>query len=148
MKYDKPLVAAGIGALSTIPYEIITRILVYTGIGKYSLYQLDSLVVTIYRPTAVVGVIVSTVVGGTGAVLFYYGLKKLGTDYLILKSILISLLYWLTLEFIFALAFEDKVIPIRPVADYYSHMSGSLVFGTTLGLLFQRVLFKTKSDLK
>ena len=54
MKYDKPLVAALIGALSTIPAEILTRAFVSFGIGQYSVYQLDSLLITQNRPTPII----------------------------------------------------------------------------------------------
>ncbi|SDH85266.1 hypothetical protein [Desulfosporosinus hippei] len=82
MKYDKPLIVAMIGAVSTMPSEVLTRLLLLLGIGKYSIYQLDSLLITFNRPIAIMGLIVNLIVGGFVGIVFYYSLEKIGTDYL------------------------------------------------------------------
>jgi len=142
LHYDKPLVAVAIGVLSTIPYELFTRLMLILGIGEYSLYQLDSLIVTINRPSLSMGIIISFLVGGVVSTVFYYSLKKLGPDYIVLKAIVASLLTWATLEVLFTATIEGKYIPIRPIDDYFVHMAGSIVFGITLGLLLNKYLFK------
>lgn len=147
MNHDKLMIAAAIGGLATIPYEIISRVLVFLKFGKYSVYQLTSLIITMNRPTVILGMVLAFVVGGFTAVLFYYGLKKLGSDYIIIKSMSVSLLVWVIMEAVFVWLIEGPgLIPGRPINDYYTHMIGSLVFGVTLGILFMRYLFvKTAS---
>jgi len=143
MKYDKPTLAMFMGALSTIPYEIVTRILMTFGFAKYSVYQLTSFMITLDRPNVILGAIYSIILGSLLSLVFYYALKFLDHDYFIVKSIGISLLNWLTLEVIFMWLIEGRnFIPHRPINDYYSEMIGSIVFGITLGLLFRYYLFK------
>ena len=65
MKLNKPLVALLIGALATIPQEIYTRFLRYfLGIGDYSVYEHNSLIITINRPNAILGIVSTGMVGG------------------------------------------------------------------------------------
>lgn len=142
MKYDKPLVAVVIGALSTIPGEIFTRVLLFLGIAKYSVYQLDSLLVTFTRPTAMIGLIVNFILGGFISILFYYAIKKLGQDYLVFKGIAVGLLFWAVTELLFTSTVEGRFFPLRPLSDYYVHISAAVIFGITLGLLFNKYLFK------
>lgn len=144
IKFDKSTIVVLLACLATIPYEIFTRILLFFGFGKYSLYQLNSFVVTITgdRPDVVLGFIVSLAVGGVYSLLFYYALEKLGTDYLILKTIFSSVFIWVILELAFTAIIEGKTIDIRPISDYYMKMMGSIVYGITLGVLFKRFLFK------
>lgn len=139
---NKPMVAALIGALSTVPAEILTRVLVSMGIGKFSVYQLDSLLITFNRPTSFMGMIVNFIAGGSVAVLFYYAVEKIGQDYLVYKSTFIGALVWLIYELVFTSTVEGKFFGLRPVSDYYVHLIGAITFGITLGLLFNRYLFK------
>ena len=144
IKFDKPVIVILIACFATIPYEIFTRILLFFGYGKYSLYQLNSFVVTITenRPDVVMGFIVSSAVGGVYGLLFYYSLEKLGTDYLILKAIFSSIFVWVILELVFTSTIEGKTISLRPISDYYGKMLGSIIYGITLGVLFRILLFK------
>jgi hypothetical protein len=144
IKLDKPIIVIFIACFATIPYEIFTRVLLFFGIGKYSLYQLNGFVITITenRPDAVIGFVVSVAVGGVFGLLFYYSLEKLGTDYLILKAIFSSIFMWVILELVFTSTIEGKTISIRPISDYYVKMLGSIIFGITLGVLFRIFLFK------
>ena len=149
MRYDKPLVAAIIGGLSTIPYEVITLILVSIGIGKYGVYNLTSLIVTLNRPISIMGLVLAFVVGGGSSLVFYYSLKKLGWDYLLAKSIMFSLFVWVLMEAVFVWLIEGpNLIQPRPISDYYIHMAGSILFGTTLGLLFQKYLKNSSQNHK
>jgi hypothetical protein len=49
LKDDKLLIAAIIGALSTIPSEIVTQGLVLMGLGKNSIYSISSILITIHN---------------------------------------------------------------------------------------------------
>lgn len=141
MEYNKPLIAALMGSLSTIPYELITRLFLAWGIGKYSAYQLTSLVITLNRPTPALGFVVSCVIGGVFSFIFYYTLPRVGSDYLLIKSLVFALLIWVAMEAIFVWLIEGpKLILPRPVMDYYIHLAGSVGFGLTQGLLYKRYL--------
>lgn len=141
MKYDKPLVAAAIGAASTIVGQVVTRGLVSFGIGKYSVYQLISFIVTINRPHEFIGMINNFIIGGFYGIVFYYSLMLLGRDHLILKAIGASLFFWIFSELIFTAVIEGRYIDIRPFSDYYVHLVGATAYGATMGWLFKRYLF-------
>lgn len=143
MKYDKPLLAAIIGAASTIPYEIITRILVYSKIAKYSVFELNSLMITLSRPNAILGAFTTMIFSSGIALIFYYSLKILGWDYLEVKAAASSLLIWLFSEVLFMWLIEGRgFVPYRPINDYYSELLGAVAFGITVGLLFKKYLLR------
>ncbi|MDP4146699.1 MAG: hypothetical protein Q8936_19845 [Bacillota bacterium] len=142
MKYDKFLIVVSIGAVSTIPGEILSRVLIYFGIGKYSIYELASLLITFNRPTIILGLIVDFTVSGVVATLLYLVLGKIGSKYLVIKTLGGSLLAWFVTELLFTSTIEGKYIPIRPISDYYCHIFGAVAFGVTLGVLFKRFIFK------
>lgn len=142
MKEDKLLIAGIIGGLSTIPAEIVSRILLFLGIGKYTIYQLDSFVFTLNRPVIIIGLIVCLLVGGFSAALLYSAFKKLGPDHIVIKSAMFGLLLCMLQQILFSITVEGKHIPIRPISDYYLHMLGAVTFGITEGLLFIKFLFE------
>lgn len=143
LEYNKPLLVAALGALATIPYEIFTRILIYFGIGKFSVYQLSSLIVTLDRPTTIIGMVVCCIVAGTYAISFYYSLKIIGSDYIIFKGITSSLLLWVSMESIYVWLIEGpQLIQPRPVSDYYLQLLGTFLFGLIFGLFFKRYILK------
>jgi hypothetical protein len=149
LKYDKPLFAAFLGILSTIPYELLTRMFISLGFGKYSVYQLSSLMVTLNRPAPILGFFISVILSCSFATLLYYALKKLGTDYLFLKGTAAGSLFWLFLETFFTWLIEGpRQIPTRPISDYYIHILGASLFGFTTSLLFNIFLFKKYSHQK
>ena len=148
MNYDKPLVAAIIGAVSSIPGEIVSRLMLYYGIGKYSTYQLDSLIITFNRPNEILGLILNFILGGVIGIIFYYSIQKLGQDYLVYKSIFVGLLASSVNEFLITALIEGKYIEIRPISDYYVHIVAALIFGFTLGILFKRYLFDNSAVIK
>lgn len=145
MKNDKLLLTTCLGIISTVPAELLTQLFKYFGFGNYSIYQLASLLITLNRPTMLMGFIVDALVSSVIAFLFCYALEKLGSNYLLIKVTLASLLAWFVCELIFTIAFEGKYISIRPLSDYYSHILGACLFGIVLGLLFKKYLFKGKS---
>jgi len=142
LKEDKLLLAGVIGGLSTIPAEIVSRILLFLGIGKYTIYQLDSFIFTMNRPTIIIGIIVCLIVGGFSAVLLYSAFKRLGSDNLVIKSAMFGLLLCMLQQILFTITVEGKYIEIRPISDYYVHMLGAATFGITEGLLFKKFLLK------
>lgn len=147
MKPDKPLIAAVISAASTVVGELMTRACLMVGIGKYSMYELHSLLVTINRPSEAMGVIVGLVVGGFSGIVFYYALVLIGWDYLVAKSIGFSVLCWVMAELIFTATIEGHFIDIRPITDYYVHLFGAIGYGATTGILFKAYL-RSPSDSK
>jgi hypothetical protein len=142
LQQDKVVIVALLGALSTISGEIASRILVYFHIGKYSIYELASLIITLNRPEVIMGFIIDFLVGSFFAVLLYFIFKKVGLCHLVIKTTMCSLLAWLICELIFTSIIEGKYIDIRPINDYYSHIFSTMIFGITLGLLFKKYIFK------
>lgn len=148
MNSDDILTAGVLGAVSTITGEIVSRILLSFGIGKHSLYELTSYLVTINRPSVPMGLIVSCIIGGVIGSVFYYALGRLGTDRLVVKAVAASLCAWLLAETIITATIEGHFIDIRPISDYYVHLSAALVYGATLGLLFKTFLFRARGSSK
>ena len=145
LKSDRTLIAVLLGCISTLAYEILTRIFMLLGYGKYSLYQLDSLIVTTNRIDTIIGFIVACLVSVLTAVVFYFVLAAINTEHLVIKSILFSLLVWAALELLFTAIIEGKSVPARPISDYYSHLLGAIVYGITQGLLFKQLLFSNRT---
>lgn len=148
MKFDKPLVAAAIGAVSMVPGEVITRGLLSLGLGKYSVFELHSMVVTINRPSESMGFVVSCIIGAITAVVFYYAIGIIGQDYLVHKAVGAAILFWFAAEMIFTATIEGHFIDIRPISDYAIHFIGVVGYGITLGLLFNRYLFNSSPAYK
>ncbi|MBL4938571.1 hypothetical protein JK636_22970 [Clostridium sp. YIM B02515] len=142
MKNDKLLLTSFIGIVSTIPAEIISHLFVYFGFGKYSIYQLASLLITFNRPNFIIGLIVDFIIGGVIANLICYSLEKLGSEYLIIKAIMASFLSWLVCELAFTFSIEGRYFDLRPIGDYYNNILCAGIFGITLGLLFKKFLFR------
>lgn len=142
MKRDELFIAALIAGLSTLAGEAVTKILVLTGVGQYSVFELNSLVVTNDRPSMLMGFILNFIVGSQAGVLFYLLFKRLGNRHLVLKCILGSLPLWLIFELVFTALIEGKSIPERSLADHYVHITGTAVFGLTVGIFMRMILFK------
>lgn len=142
MKDDKVIIISLLGVLSTIPSEIASRIFVYFGFGKYGIYELASLTVTLNRPVFTLGLIIDFLVGSAFAVLLYFLFKKFGSCNLVFKTAVCSLMAWFVCEFVFTAIIEGKYVSIRPIKDYYSHIFSTIIFGITLGLLLKKFIFK------
>jgi hypothetical protein len=148
LKYDKPLIAAAIGATSTLAAEITSRIMIFFGIGKYSIYQLDSLLITFNRPDFFLGLFVNFIIGGFIGIAFYYSLKILGVDYIICKSIVVGLFAEPISEVLITALIEGKYIDIRPIGDYYLHIASALAYGLMMGVLFEKYLVTAKTEIR
>jgi len=144
MRINKPIAATIIGALSTIPYEILTRALKLLGYAKYTVYELSSLMITLNRPDKVLGSFMSMIIGASISIILYCAIAIIGWfgwDHIILKSIFISLQSWLFLEGLFMWLIEGRnFIPLRPISDYYSQFFCVFIYGIILGLLFQKYI--------
>jgi hypothetical protein len=145
LNYDKPLIAGLLGALSTVISEVASQLAIYLGLGKYSIYELDSLLITFNRPSIFIGFIVNIIAGGAIAILFYYAISKLGQDYLVCKGLAVGLLSWGIFEIILTATVEGHFFDIRPMSDYYLHLVATAIFGISLGLLFEKYLFTTSA---
>ncbi|HEY8345051.1 MAG TPA: hypothetical protein VIL66_07665 [Bacillota bacterium] len=142
MRIEQPMAVAIIGALSTIPYEMLSSVLKLLGYAKYSVYELSSLMITLNRPNKILGAFLSMIIGASIAVILYYAIiGRFGWNNIIFKSIFINLQSWLVLEGLFMWLIEGRnFIPLRPISDYYSHLFSVTIFGIILGLLFQKYL--------
>lgn len=142
---DDMLIKAGIiGALATVLSEIASRILLFIGFSKYSVYQLNSLIVTLTRPSTIIGLIVNFIVGSLLSAMLYIAFKKWGSGYIIIKCIMVSLFTWLLWEMIFTISIEGKILDLRPISDYYSHLICTFVYGASMGILLKYCIFNKK----
>lgn len=143
---DAKILKAGvIGALSTSLSELVSWLLLFFGIGKYSVYQLNSLIVTISRTSEIIGLIINFLVGSIISSIIYLVFKKWGHRYIVINCIMVGLMTWLLWEFLFTLSIEGKTIGIRPIADYYNHLLGTFVYGASMGILLKLFIFKTEN---
>lgn len=141
MKDDTILVAGLIGVISTVVAEVVTQIFKLIGVTKNSLFELSSMVITLNRPTIVIGLFVSASVGGFLSILLYFAFEKFGSQHLIMKCIGISIIMWVALEMVFTFSIEARLIRERPISAYYGHLVGAIIFGIAEGILFRRYLF-------
>lgn len=142
MDDDRILKVIVVGIISTIIAEIASRVFLAIGIGKYSVYQLNSLIITLNRPSETIGFILNIIVGSALSVLLFLVLKRWGNRYVFVECLMASSFIWLLYELFFTLAIENKTIEIRPINDYYNHMVGTIIFGLSMGLLLKRFIFK------
>ncbi|ERI91901.1 hypothetical protein HMPREF1982_02944 [Clostridiales bacterium oral taxon 876 str. F0540] len=141
LKDDTILVAGLIGVISTVVAEVVTQIFKLIGVTKNSLFELSSMVITLNRPTIVIGLFVSASVGGFLSILLYFAFEKFGSQHLIMKCIGISIIMWVALEMVFTFSIEARLIRERPISAYYGHLVGAIIFGIAEGILFRRYLF-------
>ncbi|MBC8063039.1 MAG: hypothetical protein H7Y18_20600 [Clostridiaceae bacterium] len=142
MKYHKDLIVGFIGAGSTVSAEIVTQVSVFLGFAKYSTYTLSSLLISGNRPSLILGLFVCPIVSSFIVTVLFHVFRKLGSKHLVLKCIEVSLLMWISLEFIFTIYFEGKLIPIRPMSAYYSNLIGAIIYGITVGVLMDKFVFE------
>lgn len=141
MKEDTILVAGLIGVISTVVAEVVTQIFKLIGVTNNSLFELSSMVITLNRPSIVIGLFVSGSVGGFLSILLYFAFEKFGSQHLLMKCIGISIIMWVVLEMVFTFSIEARLIKERPISAYYGHLVGAIIFGLVEGVLFKRNLF-------
>ena len=87
MKIDKTTTSIIVGALSTIPYEILTTVLKLLGYARYSVYELSSLMITLNRPHMLLGAFLSMTLGASIALILYkIAVECFGWENLIFKK--------------------------------------------------------------
>lgn len=138
---DKILVAAVIGAFSTLISEAVSRILHFMGFGKYTIFKLNSFIVTVSVPSDLVGLIVNFYIGSIIGVLIYVALKKWGHRYTIIMSCGVGIFMWFLWEALTTFYIEGKTIPLRPTSDYYVHLISTIAYGIFMGLMMKRFVF-------
>lgn len=139
---DRVLVAGLIGGLSVLSGEIVTAVLVWAGLGEYRVFELNSLVVTINRPSFWMGLLVNFIIGVQVGVAFYLVFKWLGAEHVVIKCTVGSMILWFAFELVFTTGIEGKDIPLRAVSDYYVHAIGTAAYGATVGALMKACLFR------
>lgn len=141
MQEDKPLIAGIIGAFSTLPGEACSRILLALNIGGYSIYQLDSLLITLNRVNDFIGLYLNFVIGATVGIAFYFSIQFLGKTHLVYKSVFVGILSSIFTEFLFSAIIEGHYVAVRPISDYYVHAISALIYGLVMGIAFNKYLF-------
>ncbi|EMS69936.1 hypothetical protein [Ruminiclostridium cellobioparum] len=140
MKEDKTLILGMIGVFSTIISEIITWIGKLSGLANYSDYELTSLIITLNRPTVLLGFVIEGSIGVIISIVLFKLVKETGEKYILLKSVITGIVAWIIIEILITMIVEGKTIPLRELAAYYTHLIGAIGFGITQGLLFKRYI--------
>lgn len=138
---DRVTVACILGAVAPLAGEAVSRLLVMLGLGTHDIFQFDSIIVTVNRPSLLYGFIVNLFAGGLTGFLLYLLLEKLGSRNIVFKAVGLSSLAWFAVECFATAYFEGKFIDIRPLGDYGAHLFGALANGIALGLLFRHFLY-------
>ncbi|NLM36503.1 MAG: hypothetical protein GX202_00055 [Firmicutes bacterium] len=142
MKTNKLTSSLIIGALATIPYELLTTLFKLTGYTRYSVYELSSLMITLNRPNRLLGAILSMNLGAIIALILYFlVIGRFGWENIVFKSVFLNLQSWILLEVLFMWLIEGRnLIPFRSISDYYAQLTSAIFFGVILGLLFEKYL--------
>lgn len=141
MKDDKILVAGIIGALAAAGAEAFSQILKLLGITMNTIFTLSSMIITLNRPSFIIGLFVTVSVASVLSILLYLAFIKLGSQHLVIKCIGVSVVMWVVLELLFTFSIEKRFIAERPITSYYGHLVAAGIFGVILGVLFERLLF-------
>lgn len=145
MKKNRYLAVGALGAISTIPGEILSKVLVSLGIGQYPTYELNSLLVLSDEPQFWIGMFINFIVGGLTAVIFYIVFEKWwDTNLVVIKCIIGSWIAWLVYEIMFTAIIEGKSIQVRPISDHVVHIISTGIYGLTLGLLLKGLIYNKK----
>ncbi|KHD37120.1 membrane protein [Clostridium acetobutylicum] len=140
---DTNVIIAGlIGIVSTIVGEICSRIFIYFGIGKYSAYQLNSLIVTYNRPSAILGFMLNLLIGGIIGAAVYLTAQKWGDKHVILLSLAYTLVAWMFLEIIFNVVVNKSTVTTREFSGYYNQYISAVIHAVAKGLMLNFFIFK------
>lgn len=140
--FQKPIVAAALGALATVVGELITWVCVMLGFAALDMYSIDSLAVTLNRESVVMGFVVNFIVGGAIAVLLNRALSRFGADNVVNKALAATLAAWFLMRLFYTAFIDGRLVDPRPMAQYYVHLAGAVATGVSLGLLMKGVLFR------
>ncbi|PKM42009.1 MAG: hypothetical protein CVV03_10840 [Firmicutes bacterium HGW-Firmicutes-8] len=136
MKYDKPLLAALIGAIAIIPHEAISLTAKYLGWTSMSVFEMNSKLFDQYG-SWIVGVLTTLLTSAVVGFIFYEVLRIIGVDYIILKGIAASMTSWLIFEAILQMV---RGTSGEPVSGHFIHAFGAAVAGLVIGYMFERFL--------
>lgn len=142
------LLAGIIGGASVISGEIVTKLLVWLGVGQYPVFELNSLLLTNNRPSMGMGFVLNAVIGLQVGVLFYLAFMKLGSEHIVIKCTCGSLILWFLFEALFTFVIEGKEIPERSISDHYVHFIGTAAYGLTVGVFLRLLLFRHSNEEK
>ena len=146
MKLDRYVTAALIGAVATLAGEALSMLLVALGIGAQDMYQIDSLFITLNRPSFIFGMIVEFVAGGVAGIVLYQVLDKYGSGNIVIKAVMISWFFWFLFKLYSTAFIEGKHVEIRPFSTYYNHIICLMFYGIVLGLAFKYTLFRRRAQ--
>lgn len=140
VKYDKPLLAALVGAVSVVPYEIIVIIAKYFGLVSLTVFQMNSML--IYKQGSwLIGAVTTPLIGGIVSFVLYRMLQIIGTDYLPIKGVFAALITWAILETFFELVFRG-ITTEKTVLGHFIHAFGAGTAGFTIGYLLKKFVIK------
>lgn len=138
---DRILIAGAIGIASTVVGEIGSWILLSLGLGKYSVYQENSLIVTFNKPSILIGFILNLLIGSIIGATVYLITKKWGHRHIIMVSLILTLIAWLFLEIIFNAIVDKNIITSRLMSGYYNSLINAIIHAVFKGLLLKRFIF-------
>ncbi|GFP75481.1 hypothetical protein [Clostridium fungisolvens] len=138
---DKILVAGVIGIASTVVGEICSWILLSFGIGTYSTYQINSLIVTYNKPSILVGLFLNLIMGGIIGAAVYLTLKKWGHDHIIMVSLGYTLVAWMFIEIIANGVVDKDLIATRVIGGYVNQFISAVIHAVAKGLMLKWFIF-------
>ena len=138
---DKLLIAGAIGITSTVVGEIGSWILLSLGLGKYSVYQLNSFIVTYNKPSILIGFILNLLIGAIIGASVYLTVKKWGHKHITMVSLIYTLIAWLCLEITFNAVVDKNVITSTLIGGYYNNLINAIVHAVFKGFMIKHFIF-------
>lgn len=135
------LVAAAIGAVSTVIGEIGSRLLLSLGLGSYSVYQENSLVITFNQPSMLIGFAINLLIGSVIGVSVYLITKRWGYRYIIMVSLILTLVTWTILGIAFNATVDENIVTSRQLSDFYNSLTNAIVHAVFKALMIKRFIF-------
>lgn len=144
MKYNKPLIAVLIGAVSTIPYEIFMLIIKFVGLTKHSIFEFSSMMF-ISKGSWWLGVLSAPATGGMAGLVLYELIRVIGYDYLPIKGALVWMTMWALIDIIFATLGKNTIMD-QPLSGHFMHALGAGMAGSIMGYLMVKYLVRNSSN--
>lgn len=137
VKYDKPLMAMLFGIIPIPLLEGFTQLMKYLGVTKLSLLEMLSLM-WVKEPTWLLGILAMLGVGSWIGLIIYQSGKLFGTDYFLLKAILIETTLALLLFEIFG-TLGKNVLLIPNISSFFVHVLSAMFGGASTGFLIKKL---------
>ncbi len=138
---DKIITAGIIGIVSTIVGEICSWIFIYFGIGKYSTYQINSLIVTYDKPSAMVGFFLNLLFGGIIGAAVYLTANKWGNRHVMLISLAYTLVAWMVIEIVFNGVVYKSIIEARELSGYYGQYISAVIHAVAKAIMLNHFIY-------